>query len=526
MGADSSKKIVGGIIELVDPDSSGSLDKQEYEQLVHYLEADPTLKEMLPDFKTIDLNNDGQLCVSELCSHFRKSGMGEDTLSTMKRLVVAALDQSYLDDDYASDDSKDSGPGPSDSKDKSARTTDSKTETNEEQKQATKTSNPNLSSLPQDEENSGMVWHAELVSDAYRHPKHTTKDGVLKPRRPKPQVRASRFFPCLQREPNGRWIYPGMLNAWPGLRNLQVLSVTYKQAGSWSVVRHWDYRKTPNTKPNLPKNIIDANKISMRVKLMAPEWSSKGWESDNPGYFFWFHAMEDKPWMGFGESMIPSLLSRLEKAKQNVPKAVRVHHIVHRYPGKKRGANLYRESVKDKLVYHAGVLIEWDHGKYCSMVELGWLNGLGGYGGKSNWILDKNSKRPGLYRAMPGSMKKPWRAECAELRATDIGVKDLKEFKDFLRKYEGAGLRFLVPEVASSANVRVSLSDQTHIMRYCLNYIRSDGTYNELLRNCQSFAADIYGFLAGLPDGASKPYHSLCRIGFKPRRDHFLFDPK
>jgi hypothetical protein len=36
-------------------------------------------------------------------------------------------------------------------------------------------------------------------------------------------------------------------------------------------------------------------------------------------------------------------------------------------------------------VYHAAVLIEWEHRQYCTIVEVAWRNGIGGYGGRSNW---------------------------------------------------------------------------------------------------------------------------------------------
>ena len=71
-------------------------------------------------------------------------------------------------------------------------------------------------------------------------------------------------------------------------------------------------------------------------------------------------------------------------------KAVRAHLFSHRY-------SVENESIKDKLTYHSIVLLEWDHGKYCSVVELAWRQGLGGYKGRSNWIEDKNAPRNQLY---------------------------------------------------------------------------------------------------------------------------------
>ena len=44
------------------------------------------------------------------------------------------------------------------------------------------------------------------------------------------------------------------------------------------------------------------------------------------------------------------------------------------------------ESMKDKITYYSLALLEWDHGEHCTVVEGAWLGGLGGAGGKSNWI--------------------------------------------------------------------------------------------------------------------------------------------
>ena len=41
-----------------------------------------------------------------------------------------------------------------------------------------------------------------------------------------------------------------------------------------------------------------------------------------------------------------------------------------------------------RLTYHSAVLLEWDHGRHCTVVELATLNGVGGRRGKSNWLHD------------------------------------------------------------------------------------------------------------------------------------------
>ena len=46
----------------------------------------------------------------------------------------------------------------------------------------------------------------------------------------------------------------------------------------------------------------------------------------------------------------------------------RCHHLAHKYAKKVGQA----ESTRDKLTYHSAVLLEWSHGKCCTIVELAW----------------------------------------------------------------------------------------------------------------------------------------------------------
>ena len=59
-----------------------------------------------------------------------------------------------------------------------------------------------------------------------------------------------------------------------------------------------------------------------------------------------------------------------------------VSHFAHRYAKAKEG-------VKDRIVYHSAILVEWSHGKHCTVFELAFLNGVGGWGGRSNWQEDR-----------------------------------------------------------------------------------------------------------------------------------------
>lgn len=58
-------------------------------------------------------------------------------------------------------------------------------------------------------------------------------------------------------------------------------------------------------------------------------------------------------------------------------------------------------------------------------------------------------------------------------------------------------------------------------MRYLLNYSKHHPQYAEYDCNCQTFAADFFGFLCN--DSSVSPYASVNKIGYKPNRDAFLY---
>ena len=84
---------------------------------------------------------------------------------------------------------------------------------------------------------------------------------------------------------------------------------------------------------------------------------------------------------------------------------------------------------KQKLTYHGAILLEWDHGKYMTVVELATLYGVGGRKGKVNWHHDKPEPVTALYRAMSSHMIAPWKGKYAEVRVTDVPAKNLTEFQ-------------------------------------------------------------------------------------------------
>lgn len=73
--------------------------------------------------------------------------------------------------------------------------------------------------------------------------------------------------------------------------------------------------------------------------------------------------------------------------------------------------------------------------------------------------------------------------------------------------------------------MRLSHRARADVARYLVNYIRRADVYAEAgpgCRNCQTFAADFFGFLVGRGDVV--PYHPTTRPFYKPRPYLFLYD--
>ena len=199
------------------------------------------------------------------------------------------------------------------------------------------------------------------------------------------------------------------------------------------------------------------------------------------------------------------------------PAVVRAHFFSHRYAK-------VSEDVRDRLTYHTGVLLEWDHGRFCSVVELAWMGGLGGYGGKSNWYEDRDEGRTALYSAMPPELKLPWNSRMAELRLLDVKARDLGEFEQYLARHTGPTRRFLDPTIVESAPCRLSHRTHDDVVRYLLNYVQNTTHYDEKSRNCQTFACDFFALLSGR-HGHMEPVTTILRPYYKPHLEWLLCEP-
>mmetsp|Transcript_4409 Transcript_4409/g.5115 ORF Transcript_4409/g.5115 Transcript_4409/m.5115 type:complete len:536 (+) Transcript_4409:150-1757(+) len=368
----------------------------------------------------------------------------------------------------------------------------------------------------------GQIWYAKIVDNDFTHPKLVLKDGSLKPRNPLPHIFRDEFFDQVSLSKDGKWVFTGCLNDWPALTNLEVIQLEYwysKKVGGQNLTfskRFWKKGESAE-KPYYPEAGQDFFLIeptAIRATLKAPAWSHIGFSENNPGFVFWYAAFrEGGPRMSHGENIVEAARSDALAAGKFPPNAVAAHFFGHRYAKAK-------ESPRDLLTYHTGVLLEWDHGKFTTVVELAYQYGMGGYGGKSNWIEDRDAKpMPGLFAAMPGDLKAPWKTNRHEIRLIDHPAKNLREFEAFMKKYEGPKGRFIDPQIKYSGDVKISMRSQDAIMQFIVNYSVRDITYSEEFHNCQSFASDFFRFLC---DTEAEPYHPV-KILYTPRTDLFLY---
>lgn len=365
----------------------------------------------------------------------------------------------------------------------------------------------------------GLIWHAQLVAGDYKHPRHVTAKGELKPRRPLPHARAAAFLKALVKTSDGRWMFGGVLNGWPALTNLELRSITFKpksSVGMSSIKRYFNAETGKGDVPATAEQIDDFERMvvakgSVRVTLRAPAWSSIGYSPKSHGFVLFYDLSQETPRVLHGTDIVNALGAQGASTTMQ-----HVHHFGHRY------AKL-RESAIDRITYHSALVIEWHPTRNLSVVELAWRNGLGGYGGKSNFVEDRDSGRPMLYDRMPAEMKAPWREELSEIRVIDVPAGTKDEFHAYLKKYEGASKRFLEPQITRTADVNLSNKTAADLFTYLVNYSLTNTPYAPDSRNCQTFSADLFRFLTG---EAMEPYHPLVRPRYQVRAYDFLYEPK
>jgi hypothetical protein len=150
----------------------------------------------------------------------------------------------------------------------------------------------------------GLVFEALLLPDS-------PVARILPPRHRSLPVRASDFFSSLVKTGDGRLIFNGVLNGWPGLTCMELRSITCKVpciTYGTKTINKWDAEQHQGTDPD-PSSIFptDGSKYSVKAILRLPPWTSRGWSRDNPGHVWWFHSQRTNKKVAYGEDIIRGL---------------------------------------------------------------------------------------------------------------------------------------------------------------------------------------------------------------------------
>jgi hypothetical protein len=128
------------------------------------------------------------------------------------------------------------------------------------------------------------------------------ENGAIKPRRPSLPITMSELMTSLTKvngEDGPRYIFNGILNGWPSLRQFELVEIDKKRSlgpltppdylhtikHTWS--RYW--RVDKEGKEGISPAIRDRNRV-YRAKLRGAPWTSLGWSPESPGFLFWFEA--------------------------------------------------------------------------------------------------------------------------------------------------------------------------------------------------------------------------------------------
>ncbi len=175
-------------------------------------------------------------------------------------------------------------------------------------------------------------------------------------------------------------MFKGALNDWPALTDLELISLEYWYSRRDRVKtvtlsrKIWSQSKKEAPKyPTAGSLSFQKKPICIRAMFRGPKHTEIGYSNNNPGFLWWFRPLrQDGPKLGHGERLIKALEFDAEKTGEPLERAMKVHFFAHRYAKKV-------ETPKDKITYHTGMVIEWKHGKYLTLVELAYLFGIRTY---------------------------------------------------------------------------------------------------------------------------------------------------
>lgn len=326
------------------------------------------------------------------------------------------------------------------------------------------------------EEETGLTYTALIYADNYAKP--------LKDMAGKPRALATDFFSSLVEGPDNRWYFSGVLNGWDGLTSLELVRLTDgKQKQLWS--------STSQGPPEFPKSGLKGSAVT--ALLRRPDYTANGYTKDVEGYLWWADARKDGTVerFTFGDKALEQMQNENDKGS----KAVRVHHFGHRWGRKGK-----RETFMQRIEYHTGILVEWDHGEYVTLVEKTWLNGMGGAKGHSQWLEDTfKDETPSLFTSLAPTMRVPFTVTRSEIRLFDLPMKSVAEFKAFMAKHTGLNNRIVAPMVRYSSGVKADI-DREELLQSLLTYTKNQPLFKNpgvtgAGSNCQTLSTDLFGYL-------------------------------
>jgi len=230
----------------------------------------------------------------------------------------------------------------------------------------------------------------------------------------------------------------------------------------------------------------------------------------NPGHVWWSRLNETLKPGGtnfvFGRQML-----QYADPKE---KASNIHVFSYRY-GNYDGSQLAEpETWMTRMTgYHTAVLIEWEHAKYSSVIELAWQFGIGGYKGRSWYNEDPvDSNMTELFRTMhePANraLVQPWEPSMSEIRILDKRYPTAKAWEQFMKSYP----RYVEPHYVASSRVKRRFArSRVDLLENLLSWItRSQSRYIKLKVDCMTFALDLFNHFAAKRD----PYK---QAGYRPK---------
>lgn len=187
-------------------------------------------------------------------------------------------------------------------------------------------------------QNEGLVWNATVIPDAFfvdgklkrgLNPKDFDIDKkAIKVRRASLPVTETDFFSSLTKinvsdvndndkgdDHHPRYIFHGVLNGWPSLQTLELISLeqkrdmgvasipTPKDLYTGQIAWHRVWQASVEGAKGIGPALKDHTRV-YRAKLRAAPWSAVGWSCESPGFVFWFEALHPHgPRVSYGTNL-------------------------------------------------------------------------------------------------------------------------------------------------------------------------------------------------------------------------------